>query len=290
MASNTRYDIKDNVVVNSPAVEEDGKEGWVEDIRNPDSDSPDYLVRFPDQPDGSAPFMFKASELRKVGAESWEEKAKEELEDKLDVKTQRFDYKFYEEMYGVDVFAVESTTGEANNGEREWIVFKTPKDAWKAAIKKVKNDLEIEPGLYNDSFLEDHIYITDTDRRMIAQDDAYFYTEDRDLRDLKDMAERHGVDYEEHEDSEITRERLREKVEMAMSEEIEEELKDPIQYFVHDKGIYSKEDLMEQSFIRIDVEKAAEDAVDTDGVGHFLDVYDFEPVHLPSGALAYGVN
>lgn len=45
-----------------------------------------------------------------------------------------------------------------------------------------------------------------------------------------------------------------------------------------------------QSFIQIDVDKAVEDAIDTDGISHFLDRYDGSELDLPSGAIAYGTN
>ena len=72
----------------------------------------------------------------------------------------------------------------------------------------------------------------------------------------------------------------KEKVQEDKYDEIYEELEDPIQYFVRDQGTYSKEDLMNASFITMDLDEAAQDAIDTDGVGHFLASYDFNEVEV----------
>ena len=82
----------------------------------------------------------------------------------------------------------------------------------------------------------------------------------------------------------------KEKAREKKYEEIKNALKDPVQYFVDDHGMYSREELMKQSFIQIDIEKASEDAIRSDGVAHFLDLYDSSEVDLPSGAVAYRTN
>jgi len=106
---------------------------------------------------------------------------------------------------------------------------------------------------------------------------------DRRVEDMEDeeVMQEAGID-----DPEEAREALQEKY----YDEMYKALEDPINYFVDEQGIYTIEDLMKQSFIRIDVDRAAQDAIDTDGVAHFLDGYDNEEVELPSGAVAYGTN
>jgi len=82
----------------------------------------------------------------------------------------------------------------------------------------------------------------------------------------------------------------RENLKDSKSDEIELALDDPVQYFVHEQGTYRIEDLFKAPFIRINTEEAAEDAVATDGVAHFLSTYDGNEVELPSGAVAYRTN
>jgi hypothetical protein len=269
MTSNTRYDVGDHVTV-------EGETGRFEvtNIQNAASDSPDYIL--------NGGLVAKASGMKKVQQEDWREKAKNELENKLEVDTERMTYKFYEDMYGVDVFALESVSGKANNGEREWVVFKTHKDAVKAAEEKVERDLKDQPQLFEDNFLRDHLYIGNTDKRMIASDDARARTRNRDKDELLRMARERGADVDEDDDIDT----IREEVRMTLKEEFEAQMEQDLeQYF---RPLYG-DDWTDQDFIRIDVEEAAEDAVATDGAGHFLDVYDFEPVNLEHG-VAYAVN
>jgi len=193
--------------------------------------------------------------------EDWKEVAKRELEKELGVKTKVSAYGNEE-----DSFNLESTTGEGSNGEREWAIFKNEDEARSAAITQVKEDLENEPILFNQNWLQNFITISDTDRNIIAGEEA------------DDLVE----DMEDNEAKEKAREKEYEKIKVA--------LKDPVQYFVGDHGIYSREELMKQSFIQIDIEKASEDAIRTDGVAHFLDHCDSSEVELPSGAVAYGTN
>ena len=205
----------------------------------------------------------KSPMVRKEKEKDWKKVARRELEKELGVKTKVRSYEYYEEHGAI---ALESTTGVANNGEREWIVFENSDDAKDAAKAKVKEDLENEPGIFIQNWLQNFITISDTDRRIIAGEEADNLVEDMEDNEAKEKA--------------------REKE----YERIKEDLKDPIQYFVDDHGMYSREDLLKQSFIRIDIEKASEDAIRTDGVAHFLDVYDSSEVELPSGAVAYGTN
>lgn len=64
MTHNTRYSVNDRVVVDSSKSEQDGEAGVVEEIRERDSDSPNYYIRLEKQGSGR-PYMFKASEIRK---------------------------------------------------------------------------------------------------------------------------------------------------------------------------------------------------------------------------------
>ena len=57
-------------------------------------------------------------------------------------------------------------------------------------------------------------------------------------------------------------------------EEWYEGLKDPMEFLVNEQGLYSKEDLLKQDFIQINIQEAAESAVNEDGVAHFLATYD----------------
>lgn len=239
----------------------------------------------------------------------WKKTAKKELERELGVNTKIRSYEYYEDL---GALALESVTGAANNGESEWIVFKNPDEAELAAIAKVKEDLENEPGLFTQSWLQEFIKISGTDRRLIANEEADDYVDnvlgeddlikEADLEEeMREITERQSeLDDEDpgydqkyaslEKEREQRLETAKDKVREDRQKEIYEALKDPIQYFVEDQGIYSREDLLKQNFITIDVDEAAKDAVDTDGVAHFLDNYDNSEVELASGAVAFGTN
>ena len=163
----------------------------------------------------------------------------------------------------------------ADNDESEWLVFKDPEDAENEALADVKERLEEEPTNFNMDFLQNHIYITDIDRKIIAGDDSDY------LR-------------EEYEEEDLSEDEIEKKIEEKY-DEIYKALEDPIEYFVEDQGIYSIEDLMQQNFIHIDEREAAQDAIDIDGVAHFLDYYDGEEEEIEdpetkNDFLAYGTN
>jgi hypothetical protein len=150
----------------------------------------------------------------------------------------------------------------------------------------VKQDLEQEPENFNPNFIRQHLYVTDTDRRLIAQEDADSYVDDLDEDRVIEEADMKD-EYEAAEDDEKAKETIlynaREKLREEISERVEEGLKDPIEYLVNEQGIYTVEELMKQHFIHIDVDEAAEDAVTTDGWAHFVSRYDGDYSTTPEG-------
>jgi hypothetical protein len=210
----------------------------------------------------------------------------------------------------------------ADNGESEWIVFETQDEAEKYAIERVEEDLENEPELFNQDFLQQHLFITETDRRIIANEEADSYTEtldddraieEADMEDEKDELEEAVAEMEKDEDEDNSakienklkelQKKLdnlgadaKEKIQGQMSERIYKDLEDPIQYFIKDTRMYSSiEELMKTNFISIDIHAAAIEAVGIDGVAHFLDSYDgsdedIEDPETGKTYIAYGTN
>jgi len=153
----------------------------------------------------------------------------------------------------------------------EVLVFESGEIAEREAIERVREDLEESPEMFTQSWLEDFIYISSIDRGMMASDEGSFAVEDRDDDEIMDMAESYNVETKEKDIDDI-----REDVSEAVAHEWERGLDDPIEFLVEEKGMYSKEDLLKQPFINIDVDKASEDAIRVDGVAHFLGTYDGE--------------
>lgn len=166
----------------------------------------------------------------------------------------------------------------------EYTLFPSDDEAESIATKVVSDDLESEPEIFNQDFLQQHISISDTDRGMIASDLTDSYVDD--IEDDRVVEEAGMTDeYEAAEDDakEAIVESARAELRRSMYEDAYEALADPIQYFVHDQGLYSQEELMKQSFISIDTEEAAEEAIRIDGWQHFLSRYDGNSEETPNG-------
>jgi len=214
---------------------------------------------------------------------------------------------------------------EVDFGSEEYIGFKDNDDAEEYAIEVVKQDLEEEPEIFSQDWLQSHVTITPTDKRILASEEAdsvlesmsdddilsesgydskkeeleeeYSELEDE-ISELEEEADELEEDDEDEDAANEAAEKrdeilgkesrmqeiqeeldglvdeAREELSSSKAEEIESELDDPVQYFVEDQGAFSIEDLMKASFISIDTDAAAKEAVWTDGVAHFLAGYD----------------
>ena len=174
----------------------------------------------------------------------------------------------------------------------EYRFFNSEDTAHDVALSQVRDDLSSEPEMFNQDWLQSYMTISETDRRIIASEEADNLVDE--VYDQDELIEKAGVaeEYAAAEKAENTAlmetiaDNAKEKVRDEVSDDIESRLADPIQYFVHDQGIYSVEDLMKQSFIMIDIDAAAESAIDTDGWAHFLSHYDGE-YETTDGGLVY---
>lgn len=155
-------------------------------------------------------------------------------------------------------------TGKFEADGQEYNFFLSEEEAEKVAIESVEQDAESEPEIFSKDFMSQHIYISDTDKRIISTEEAEALAD--------------GEDFESDKEKE---EWIEEK-----SDEIEKQLDDPIQYFVHDQGIYTEAELLKTSFIQIDTKELAKDAVNIDGWAHFLSHYDGK-YEVTSGGLVY---
>lgn len=177
----------------------------------------------------------------------------------------------------------------------EWVVAPSEDEAEEIAVEMVAEQLEESPELFTQSWLQGFMKIYDTDRRMIAQEESDHIVDDLKEDDILEEADKQDeydelqeqIDEEEENDEpdeekiesledeqeeliEDAREQLREE----KYDEIYDALEDPVEYFVEEQGMYSREDLLKQPFISIDIDKASQSAVDVDGWAHFLCRYD----------------
>ena len=220
---------------------------------------------------------------------------KKTLKEEFDSKISNF----REEENGV--YAIELESGE------EFYVFESDDRAERFAVEGVMDDLDKEPELFNKDFIQNHIYITDTYRRIMAGEESDNNVDNMDEEDIIKDSEyeddydelQETIDEKEIKESDLivadrdveadeTREvidklekekeklidKAREDLRSSEYDKIYEALEDPIQYFVEEQGIYSTEELLNQSFISIDREEASEEAVKIDGWQHFVATYD----------------
>ena len=191
-----------------------------------------------------------------------------------------------------DISVVENGRGATVRiDDEEYWVFPNYDAAEREAVEYAGE--AIDEGLMDEGFISDYLHITDTDRRIMAGEEQDHRMEDiEDEDDLIRMANEYDLDDTDYrdEDDVLNDTKLRSDLEEAIYDRHYAELDDPIQYFVHDQGIYTMEELMKASFISVDREEAAQAAVDVDGVAHFIAFYDGEEVPLVESALAYRIN
>lgn len=192
-----------------------------------------------------------------------------------------------------DVNHTDSDYFDAAGGE--YLVL-TPEEAESRAFNRVKEDLQDDASMFNQDWLQRFVYVGETDKRMIAGEEATSRVDDMSDEDvireanLQDDEEFMAADEAGDEDKmhEMIND-AKDKIESDLSDRIEEELEDPIEYFVNDLGLYSIEDLMKQSFISIEYNEAAEDAINQDGIGHFLSGYDGEENEEEINGVTYNI-
>ncbi len=216
-----------------------------------------------------------------------------------------------------------------------FMIFLNDEDAEYEAQDRVREDLREEPSMFVQSWLQSYVFVGDTDRRIMAGEQADFRSQDMSVEDMAQEIDMDGeldelqeeveslpdeiVDLEDELDTNETkiakskrgtdryenladeifgvkeditqkekdlqdREKELETLEDTIRDDFHDRiydetydgLDDPIEYFVHEQGLYSIEELMKQNFISIDVDEASKDAVNVDGVAHFLSGYDGE--------------
>lgn len=223
-------------------------------------------------------------------------------------------------------------------GHKEWFVVADSDQERELAIEMVKQDLDDQPEIFNQSFIESHID-TDALRKALQSDvesERYDYLSDMSAEDFWKEASREGIDEKwivetdspdgkgklpevfSSEDDAINagEDWKRDAVEANTDEDYdegdfdyyveaadpddsdiqdladrmaEELLKDPMSYL---EDIYGKEDATKEAIriAGIDIDAAAEEAVNVDGAGHFLSSYDGQTYETPGGLVYWRHN
>ena len=149
--------------------------------------------------------------------------------------------------------------GSVKIGRFRYTIIKDENEAVEIAKAVVIQYLDEEPETFSESFLRDYIYITETDKRLLIADEEVY---------IRDEVETEAEDMD-FETEEAKKRWIEEEVDKRI-EEFKKGLEDPVEYFVYELGLYTFEELLKQPWIRIDYDRAAEQAVVLDGWEHFL--------------------
>jgi hypothetical protein len=172
-------------------------------------------------------------------------------------------------------------------GSKEWYVVADEDQEIELATAVVKQDLEESPENFEPNFIESHINMDRLKRDL--ESDLQNSNEER-LRDERPNDfwkeyERAGFDAPEEDEDGEREDPDDSHIEELAQSQTDEQLKDPMGYL---EDIYGREDAVKQAIeiAGIDIDAAAEDAVDTDGAAHFLSSYDGQSYET-KGRLVY---
>jgi len=184
------------------------------------------------------------------------------------------------------------------DGDTEYRVFKTEDDAEEKAIEQVREDMEESPENFNQDFIKDYIdgreYFEDALNEMnysyaydiqSEKDDKY---ESRLIAEMVEWGILDDVDAHSSNAEEIANDNIDDFVTLLTNEQLGQG-NNGLDYFISNFG---EEETMKMVIDNnlIDIDEASKDAVQTDGIGHFLSYYDGETLYLKDDCVAYRVN
>lgn len=184
----------------------------------------------------------------------------------------------------------------ASNGNAEFEVFETEDDARERAIERVKEDLEENPEYFNRTWIMNYIdgndFFTD-----VYNEWNYGYVNDIENegsdeysnRLIEEMVENGIISSEEAKEQDFDAEDYKDSfVELLTNNQIEEG-NGGLQHYIDNFGEEQAFKVVLDNNL-IDTDFASKDAVDTDGIAHFLSSYDGEQIDLSNGHVAYRTN
>ena len=183
-----------------------------------------------------------------------------------------------------------------NDNDIMFEVFKTEDDAREFAIEDVKDGLELVPEEFNKEWLmnfageEDFFkpffegwnenYVND-----IENEDSNEYPN----RLIEEMVDNGIVSSEEAKEDGFNAEDYKEDLVNLLTKNQIEEGNGGLKHYIDNFGIEDAFQVIVENQL-IDINKASKNAVDTDGIAHFLSAYDGKQIELSNGQVAYRVN
>jgi hypothetical protein len=179
----------------------------------------------------------------------------------------------------------------------EYRVFETYANAYDTAIEQVREDLEENPDYFNQDWLLNWVDMDDSIENILEE---YYrsYADDLAVEDDSRYNNRliaemvtNGLMTEEEATSEEADEIAEDNVDNLVDLYVEENMERDkgINWYINNFGEDDFRDFIIDNNL-IDISGASEDAIDTDGVAHFLSSYDGEEIELDNDVVAYRTN
>ena len=186
----------------------------------------------------------------------------------------------------------------ASDGDVEYRVFITEGDAEEIAVEQVRDDLQESPENFNQDWLMNYI-----DGRDFFEEQLY----EMNLSYVEDIASETDSKYLNRLIAELVNNGLMDEddAESENAEEIADDLKydyislltegqldegmNGLQYFIDNFGENETYGMVVDNNL-IDIDEASQDAVNIDGIAHFLSSYDGETLYLSDDCVAYRTN
>jgi len=238
-----------------------------------------------------------AEETPEAKIARWREELDSELGDD-DLVTAAVEF-LEAESLDLDDYGVKVTSGYSNGtanvelGKNKSYVVCTDDDtAENIAFEQVRNDLESEPEIFNQDWLQGHIneerlrndLYSDTEEGIRQSPDSYGWVPGEGEELVRFNAEGEEDDDGEYDSAGQPIEEQTEPSDDWLEAKVTELLRYPVQYM---QEIYGDADGIKQAIAiaGIDINAAAEEAVAADGWQHFLCRYDGNSYDLPSGGV-----
>jgi hypothetical protein len=181
-----------------------------------------------------------------------------------------------------------------STGRKEWTIVKNDDAAERLAIAAVTQDLEHEPEIFNRDFIERHIDEEALKKwvwQAAMEDDYASEIARHDTERFWEEADRWGVEKlpEPDEDGNMPDDVDNKYIEALREKIADDKAESPMAFF---EDIYGRDEAAKYAIeaVGIDVDAAAQDAVNTDGWQHFLARYDGNSSETASGFVYWRDN
>ncbi len=195
----------------------------------------------------------------------------------------------------------EATAFKVDVGNVEWLIFKDDDAAEAYALEGVKNDLENEPGIFTQDWLKQFV---DDEKLAEAIGDPNEDWEDENVGNLDyeelltKMVDDDYIEFDDpvffkkNGDARVENKVRYQKLQAIKDDYVEREKPAPPDPWEWLEDVYGREEAAKQAIemVGIDIDKAAQSAVDTDGWTHFVARYDGHSHNLENGAIYCRIN